>query len=149
MRRILYRVTNILWVISSVIEKITYSTLDEILVVHFKNGSAWAYLNVPETTYDLFDVRARNKNNSIGSLYNSKIKGEYESIPAAELDYQPVDYKPYPTFKPGDIVRDTVFGGLAVVQDVLDDGERISVRFQGDEFPNPAWFDADTWEFAK
>jgi hypothetical protein len=68
---------TILWsknVDSSVIQNIVYDTSESALVVHFRTGSVWVYLNVDLEVYD-----ALMSSQSVGQYFNKHIRNVYSS----------------------------------------------------------------------
>lgn len=64
---------NIISINSSTIEAIGYDTASEKLLVKFKNGDHYEYLNVPHYVY-----HAVIESDSIGRALNSEVKGIYD-----------------------------------------------------------------------
>lgn len=62
-------------VTSSNLEAVGYEPRDSSLLVHFKNGTRYKYLNVPQATFDAL-MRAPSK----GRYFNGNIKDTFQFI---------------------------------------------------------------------
>ncbi len=59
---------------SSNISKIDWE--DQVLTVHFINGNAYEYYDVPESLFDDFELCEDSKG-SIGKMFNTEVKERY------------------------------------------------------------------------